>query len=115
MNLMMLTNEIDYSKPIEGFLDKLQFGGMMLLIGMATVFAVLIILWLALLLFKLAFHDLPAKRKAGATEKTEVVETVETPAVSNDGEIIAAIAAAIAMAESESNGVKFRVVSFRRR
>ena len=31
------------------------------------------------------------------------------------GEIIAAIAAAIAMAESEGSGVKFRVVSFRRK
>ena len=29
--------------------------------------------------------------------------------------IVAAIAAAIAMAESESEGIKFRVVSFRRR
>ena len=31
-----------------------------------------------------------------------------------DEEIVAVIAAAIAMAESESNGLKFRVVSFRR-
>ncbi len=33
---------------------------------------------------------------------------------STSEEIIAVIAAAIAMAESESNGLKFRVVSFRR-
>ena len=31
-----------------------------------------------------------------------------------DEEIVAVIAAAIAMAESESNGLKFKVVSFRR-
>ena len=114
----MLANTIivdDYSKPIEDFWDKVQFGGTMLLIGLATVFAVLIILWLALLLFKFAFHDLPAKRKANSTSKTEVPVQTEAPVVSNDGEIIAVIAAAIAMAESDSDGVKFRVVSFRRR
>ena len=32
-----------------------------------------------------------------------------------DGEVIAAIAAVLALAESESGGTKFRVVSFRRK
>ncbi len=39
--------------------------------------------------------------------------TAYTPSDNNE-EIIAVIAAAIAMAESESNGLKFKVVSFRR-
>lgn len=42
-----------------------------------------------------------------ANENADVTE-------SNDEEIIAVIAAAIAMAESESEGLKFRVVSFKR-
>jgi Na+-transporting methylmalonyl-CoA/oxaloacetate decarboxylase gamma subunit len=42
------------------------------------------------------------------------VVTTETVDNNADEEIIAVIAAAIAMAESESNGLKFKVVSFRR-
>jgi hypothetical protein len=49
----------------------------------------------------------------------KVVQSVEAAPVTvsktNDEEIVAAIAAAIAMAESESDGIKFRVVSFKRR
>lgn len=45
----------------------------------------------------------------------ESVEEVSTVASDNDGEIIAVITAAIAMAESESDGLKFRVVSFKRK
>ena len=37
------------------------------------------------------------------------------PVVQNDNEIVAVIAAAIAAAEAESDGTKFRVVSFRRK
>ncbi len=97
-------------------INALTYGGAMLLIGMLTVFAVLCLLWIFLTLFKVFFHDLPAKKDKKATVQTPatpVVETV-TPA-SADGEIIAAIAAAIAMAESESSGTKFRVVSFKRK
>ena len=96
-------------------LDKLLGGGMMVLIGMATVFAVLVTIWLALICFKIAFHDLPAKRKAKVSAVAIPQETVVASVATNDDEIVAAIAAAIAMAESESDGVKFRVVSFRRR
>ena len=63
------------------------------------------------------------KRKAGQSisenkqkkelEAEPVVEPVAVTA-NNDEEIVAVIAAAIAMAESESNGIKFKVVSFRR-
>ena len=115
MNIMMLANITDYSAPIEGFMDKLGFGGMMVALGMGTVFSVLIILWLALVLFKVCFHDLPAKRKAKAVAPVVVAEPTAPAAVNNDDEIVAVIAAAIAMAESESDGIKFRVVSFKRR
>ena len=40
------------------------FGGTMVLIGMATIFAVLCLLWGCLAIFKLLFHDLPAKKAA---------------------------------------------------
>jgi len=39
----------------------------------------------------------------------------ETETLSDEGEIVAAIAAAIAMAESECEQTKFRVVSFKRK
>lgn len=112
---MMLANITNYSQPIEGFWDKLEFGGMMVGLGMATIFAVLIVLLFALIVFKFFFHDIPAKKRANAT----VVEHAETPVVvpqhTADDEIAAVIAAAIAMAESENDGIKFRVVSFKRR
>ena len=104
----------DPTKPLESFGEKLSYGGQMLLLGMATVFAVLCILWACLVIFKMLFHDLPAKK----TKTADTVEqTVTEPVVeqTDDGEIIAAIAAAIAMAESECEQVKFRVVSFRRK
>ena len=94
--------------------DAALFGGAMVLIGMATIFAVLVLLWGCLSLFKVIFHDLPAKKAAKPT-----VETVApSPAVEHspsDDEVIAVIAAAIAMAESECSDTKFKVVSFRRK
>ncbi len=97
--------------------SALTYGGAMLLIGMATVFAVLCLLWLFLVLFKVFFHDLPAKRdkKAAVISPVTPVQETVTPTPSEDNEIVAVIAAAIAMAESESNGTKFRVVSFKRK
>ena len=59
-------------------------------------------------------------KTAGASKSNAIENEISTindvsPANdNNDEEIIAVIAAAIAMAESESNGLKFKVVSFRR-
>lgn len=47
-------------------------------------------------------------------EVADVVPANNENNASLDEEIVAVIAAAIAMAESESNGLKFKVVSFRR-
>lgn len=96
-------------------LDALKFGGTMLLIGMVTIFSVLGLLWLFLTLFKVAFHDIPAKKKAKPAPVVEAVTPVLEVKKDNNDEIIAAIAAAIAMAESESSGMKFKVVSFKRK
>ena len=87
----------------------------MVFIGMATVFAVLVLIMFSLYGFKFFFHDLPNKRAAEVKQAPAPVEQVVEAPSSNDEEIVAALAAAIAMAESESNGVKFRVVSFKRR
>ena len=117
MNFLLSANSnIDLSKPIDGFMDKLTYGGQMLLIGMATVFSVLILLWVALVLFKLFFHDLPHRSKATKEVKADLAPVFQAPAASDNDEIIAVIAAAIATAESECSGNKqFRVVSFKRK
>lgn len=98
-----------------GFLNTLTFGLQMLLIGMGAVFAVLAILWFCLYLFRLVFHDLPAKRAKESTEAVAEPTPAPVAAIDQDEEIVAVIAAAIAAAESESDGMKFRVVSFRRK
>lgn len=97
--------------------DALIYGGTMLLIGMATVFAVLCLLWGCLTVFKIVFHDLLEKRAhSEANEISEPAPVVSAPVTSSaDEEIVAVIAAAIAMAESESGDLKFKVVSFNRK
>ncbi len=115
----------DYSKAIVDFGNfdisqlgqALGFGGAILIIGILTIFAVLSILWLCLTLFKIAFHDLPAKReqKSKTESATTLPQATVTQEESDDSEIVAVIAAAIAMAESESSDVKFKVVSFKRK
>ena len=112
-HLLEITNFAEKLAP----LDALTYGGGVVLLGMGTVFAVLIIIWVVLACFKFFFHDLKfigKNKKAPVVEATP--EVVASPAASDEEEIIAVIAAAIAMAESESaNGTKFRVVSFNRK
>lgn len=107
---------IDFSNfHISQLGDAFLFGGAIVLIGIATVFAVLCLLWLCLVLFKIFFHDLPAKKSAQATSAPAPVEAAPVVAATpTEGEIVAVIAAAIAMAESENSGLKFKVVSFKR-
>lgn len=108
MNFMLEVT--DYTQPVSDIMDRLTFGGLMLLIGIFIVFSVLILIFGCLMLFKFAF----AKKGEARPQKDEVPAPV-FEAAADDGEIIAAIAAAIAMAESESSGLKFRVVLFRRK
>ena len=95
----------------------LAFGGEVVLVGVGTVFAVLGIIWACLTVFKIVFYDAQHKKSADtvADVKAVVEEKAAVTASNNDDEIIAVIAAAIAAAESESSGLKFRVVSFRRK
>ncbi len=122
MNVLLAITPEQYSQKIiesAGFTETLGFGAMMLGIGMLAIFAVLCILWGALVLFRIVFYDLPAKKKT-ASEAPEAPApvapvVVAAPAANEDEELIAVLAAAIAMAESECLGAKFRVVSFRRK
>ena len=98
--------------------DALSYGGGVVLLGMATVFSVLTIIWITLIIFKFFFHDLKLNTKIKAESHVEKTpDPAPAPAsASSDEEIVAVIAAAIAAAESESaNGTKFRVVSFNRK
>lgn len=113
MRLLASLTEVDKASPIKGFGNIISYGGQMLLIGMLTVFSVLCIIWLALTLFKYVFQS-----NANSQNKEQDTKEVEQTAPSNaskDEELVAVIAAAIAAAESENSGVKFRVVSFTRK
>ena len=111
MNPIILSAAIDYTQPIEGVMDKLTFGGMMVLIGMSAVFSVLFIIYLSLVIFKFAFSR-SGKKEAKTNEVAPVAAQPVNEA--NDDVMIAVIAAAIAAAEAENPGKQFRVVSFRR-
>ena len=84
------------------------------LIGLIIVFGVLAIIMLVLYVSKFIFSRETKPKKT--EEKTEAVKNqAEEPAQNDDGEVVAAIIAAItAMREEEGNVGAFRVVSFKR-
>ena len=93
-------------------------------LGIATVFVVLALIWGCLEVFKYVFYTIPERNKKAEAEPADkaVEEAVvyEEPAADDDGEIVAAIIAAITAmrAEELGEGAKksgFRVVSFRKR
>jgi len=101
MNFLLNTNANNLLDGLETFF-----------VGILIVFAVLVLIMLALKLFQLLF----AKNTSNAKNTTPAtIESTVVQAANYDDEIVAVIAAAIAMAESETNGLKFRVVSFRRK
>jgi sodium pump decarboxylase gamma subunit len=114
----------NFNKPIVDFSsfdisqlgDALLFGGAILLIGMITIFTVLCLLWICLIVFKFVFQGIDNKK--GAKNNTNATAGTDESAINagsnDDAEIVAVIAAAIAMAESESSDMKFKVVSFKR-
>lgn len=102
----------DYTRPVEGFSERLLYGGQMILIGLSVVFSVLILIWGVLTLYKNILADKSKEKNVNVIQQPVVQELEHTPA---EEEMIAVIAAAIAAAESETNGIKFRVVSFRRK
>ena len=120
---MMLFAEIDKALPIKGVGNILSYGASRLLIGMGIVFGVLIVLWLSLELLRLVCYDLPNKKKNASSAPKAASAPAPAPApaapaviASEDDEIAAVIAAAIAAAQAEcgNSSCKFRAVSFKR-
>ena len=115
MNFLMSISPDNYNDNILklfGPLETLTFGAQILLLGMGAVFAVLGIIFLLLTLFRFVF-GIAEKKKSEQPVQSEII--AQTSDENSDEEIVAVIAAAIAMAESEANNVKFRVVSFKRK
>ena len=109
--------------------ERLQKAGLMIIQGMGMVFLVLAVLWLVLLIFKKIFY-----KEEGKTPKVEKAPKVEAaPAVSaapvapaaptatDDGQLVAAITAAVAAYIESDPGLSaqfasgFRVVSFQKK
>ena len=108
----------------------MAYGLQVFVVGLGTVFAVLITLWLALILFKVFAYDLPQKKAKKLAEESAKVESaapvvtepvaveavaVEESTAEDDTQLIAVITAAIAAYNAQSgNSLPFRVVSFKR-
>ena len=82
-----------------------------ILIALATIFIGLLIIRLCIKLIK---GELTVNRPVKKSSNMESGEIVSETNTTNNDEIVAVIAAAIAAAESENSGLKFRVVSFKR-
>ena len=116
MNFLLEFSNEQFARKNLPFSEIVSSGGMVVLTGMITVFGVLCVLWLALVGFKFFFYDLRQNRDKTKEIKDEPTPVQQANTTSDNDELIAVIAAAIAMAESEFGGNKqFRVVSFKRK
>lgn len=109
--------------------ERIKYAVLVSVQGMAMIFFVLSILWGVVALMKVILHDIPAKKAAKQAALAKAVEVAAAPleqpiAISepeeDEGEIVAAITAAIAvMLQSEEYKGQFesgfRVVSFTRK
>ena len=120
MNVTLLTGAAQITKD-SSILDRLTLGGSTLLLGMAIVFAVLGIIFIALQIMRAVFTKNAAKAKQ-ATKAEKAVQNVAVepeepaaaPATTDDSAIVAAIVAAIS-AYTGKAPEGFRVVSFKKR
>ena len=94
--------------------EKIANGGFIAIIGILVVFIVIALIWAILLCFNLIFNKAGAKKRKTKSVTHDILPTVEETQSTNDEEIVAVIAAAIAMAESEAPQSTFKVVSFKR-
>ena len=95
--------------------ENLKLGFQVLLLGMLAVFGVLFAIWLILTVFKSIFGISSSKAKTDSVPQAAPETSLPVALSSTNEEIVAVLAAAIAMAESENSNLKFRVVSFRRK
>ena len=106
------------NSDVLSFKERASEAGTVALLGMATIFAVLAILWGAIELFHLCvFLAGKGKNKKQTKAVPAPVAAPEEPVAApvDDGAVVAAITAAITQARAEEgNTTGFRVVSFRR-
>lgn len=130
-NAVQMLDAVTKNTKFDNVAEALEYGLPMSLFGFAIVFGVLILIWCILALFKVFFYTIPNAKKNSAPKvkpepkkevKAEVkAEAPVAPAVqasSNDGEIVAAIMAAIEAYRSANGAAApggFRVVSFKKR
>ncbi len=111
------------------FGERVSMGLQVLVFGMAVVFAVLILLWGILEIFRIIFYELPKKKAAKAAaapaESVPAPKEASAPAAEpepiveaaseelDETELIAAITAAISVCMDKPQ-TSFRVVSYRR-
>ena len=115
MNAFML--EIDPNLPIDNKWDAFVYGGGVFLRGILTVFAVLCIIWFCLVFVRLLIEKMNGTTESRPEETpapAPIAVAPVAPQATDDGELIAVIAAAIAAAEAETGRTGFRVVSFHR-
>ncbi len=124
MNIPVLIDlsTADVTTPIEKMSDRLSAAGQTIVLGMIAVFSVLALLWIVLVIMGKFFTVAPKAPKTEKAEKKEepkaapAAPAVQAPSVaspaSNDGEIVAAITAAISVMLDKPQ-TAFRVVSFR--
>ena len=134
LNAVQMLDAVTKNTKFENVADALEYGLPMSLFGFAIVFGVLVLIWGILALFKVFFYTIPnakknpqqpkVKKEAPKPEvKAEPVKVVAAPApvvqaASNDGEVVAAIIAAIEAYRSANGATApggFRVVSFKKR
>lgn len=121
-SLFSNTSQFGHDGGYQTIGDVFKNGGTYAIVGYLTVFAVLAIIWGVLELFHLVSNG--KKKSAGveppavtipAPQPTEKATVTPSAPVTNDDEIVAVIAAAIATAQSENPIGSFRVVSFKRK
>ena len=121
INPIMLSDVMDYSKPLE-LSEAIGYGLQTALLGMAVIFSVLGILWAVLAIFKTIFYKQPKTEKKPEPVKAEAPAPAPVaapapapaePAAADDAELVAVITAAIA-AMMDAPQTSFRVVSFKR-
>lgn len=112
--LLDFGEEVSNTAPMS---ERIVMGLQTTLLGMGVIFAVLIILWAVLSVFKLVFTKANTEEKPEVTAPAPVTvpepEIVPAPSMSNDAELVAVITAAIA-SMMDAPQTSFKVVSFRR-
>lgn len=91
--------------------EALSTGGKVTVLGLAIVFAVLVVLMLILMLFKVIFYKDPQKQKNKAQSEESKLQSVE-PQI-NEEELIAVLTAAVA-ASLNTSTYNLNIKSYRR-